>query len=174
MEPQLQQTDFAILKLTKEQVPAVARIEAELFSAPWSEKAFADTLGMEHVLFYTASVDSRVAGYCGIYLAADEGEITNVAVAPEYRGRKIAQILLQTVMARAHQKGAQRIFLEVRSRNDPAIGLYQKQGFRTIGTRKNYYQYPQDDALVMMYEYADIYIKQQHEAEPPAIKYIDK
>lgn len=77
-------------------------------------------------------------------------------------------------MARAHQKGAQRIFLEVRSRNDPAIGLYQKQGFRTIGTRKNYYQYPQDDALVMMYEYADIYIKQQHEAEPPAIKYIDK
>lgn len=152
--------DFAILKLTKEQVPEVARIETELFSTPWSEKAFADTLGMEHVLFYTASVEGRVAGYCGIYLAADEGEITNVAVAPEYRRRNIAQSLLRTVMAQARQKGARRIFLEVRSRNDPAICLYQKHGFTVIGTRKNYYQYPQDDALVMMYEYADIDTKE--------------
>ncbi len=152
--------DFAILKLTKEQVPEVARIETELFSTPWSEKAFADTLGMEHVLFYTASVEGRVAGYCGIYLAADEGEITNVAVAPEYRRRNMAQSLLRTVMAQARQKGARRIFLEVRSRNDPAICLYQKHGFIVIGTRKNYYQYPQDDALVMMYEYADIDTKE--------------
>lgn len=175
MEPQLRQADFIILKLTKEQVPAVARMEAELFSVPWSEKAFADTLGMEHVLFYTASVDGRLAGYCGIYLAADEGEITNVAVAPEYRRRKIAQSLLLTVMAEAHEKGAQRIFLEVRSRNAAAISLYRKHGFAVIGTRGNYYQYPQDDALVMMYEYADIYTKKQQEADPsPDTKYIDK
>ena len=161
METGLPSADLVILKLTKEHVPAVAKLEAELFSVPWSEKAFADTLGMEHVFFYTAFVAGRLAGYCGIYIAADEGEITNVAVAPQYRRRRIAQSLLQTVMDRARQNGVGRIFLEVRSRNDPAVRLYQKYGFETIGTRKNYYRYPQDDALVMMYENADIYTKQQ-------------
>lgn len=160
METGVPPKGLVIVKLEKEHVPAVAKLEAELFSVPWSAKAFADTLEMDHVFFYTAFADGQVAGYCGIYIAADEGEITNVAVAPQYRRRNIGQRLLQTVMARALQEGVQRIFLEVRSRNDPAICLYQNNGFQTIGTRKNYYQYPRDDALVMMCENADIYTKQ--------------
>lgn len=134
----------------------VAEIEAEVFSAPWSAKAFTDTLTMENVLFYVAIAEGEVAGYCGLYLAADEGEITNVASAPGWRRQKIAQRLLLKTMAEAHDRGAQRIFLEVRSQNAPAVGLYQKAGFYAVGRRKNYYQHPQDDALVMMYEYADI------------------
>ena len=101
------------------------------------------------------SAGEEVAGYCGIYLAADEGEITNVAVAAAYRRHKIAEMLLQETMAKAREKGAERIFLEVRSRNDPAIKLYLKSGFRQIGMRKNYYTAPDDDALVMVYDSAD-------------------
>lgn len=145
-----------IIEMAESDVPAVAAIEAEVFSVPWSAQAFADTLAMGHVLFYVAMVDGEVAGYCGIYLAADEGEVTNVAVAPGYRRHKIAETLLHKTMAEAHGRGAQRFFLEVRSQNAPAIRLYQKAGFRVIGSRKNYYQYPQDDALVMMHEFADI------------------
>lgn len=146
---------LTITEMEAAHVEAVAAIEAELFSAPWSKQAFADTLSMDNVLFYTALVNGKVAGYCGIYLAADEGEITNVAVKPSFRRRKIAQALLERIMAQAHERGAQQIFLEVRSHNEPAIHLYQKAGFLQIGVRKNYYQKPQEDALVMMFRYAD-------------------
>lgn len=144
------------IKMDKSHIARVAEIEAEVFSAPWSAKAFTDTLTMGNVLFYVALAEGEVAGYCGLYLAADEGEITNVAAAPGWRRQKIAQRLLQRTMAEAHSRGAQRIFLEVRSQNTPAVGLYHKTGFHTVGRRKNYYQRPQDDALVMMYDYADI------------------
>lgn len=151
-----QKINVDIIKMTKEHIYSVSSIEAEVFSMPWSYQAFEDTLSMEEALFYVAMTDGKVAGYCGIYLAADEGEITNVASAPEYRRQNVARRLLRAVMTKARQKGAKRIFLEVRSQNHPAVSLYQKTGFRTVGRRKNYYQYPQDDALVMMYEYADI------------------
>jgi len=149
-------SNLNITKMNKDHIAGVAEIEAKVFSAPWSARAFRDTLTMEHALFYVALAQGEVAGYCGIFLAADEGEITNVAAAPGWRRQKIAQRLLQKTMAEAHNRGAQRIFLEVRSRNAPAVGLYQKAGFHTVGRRKNYYQRPQDDALVMMYEYVDI------------------
>ena len=147
--------NFNIVKMTESQVEAVARLEAQVFSTPWSKQALMDTLLEEHILFYTALADEDVAGHCGIYLAADEGEITNVAVAPPFRRHKVAQELLEKTMAKAYEKGARKIFLEVRSQNEPAIRLYQKAGFYQIGVRKNYYQKPQDDALVMMFQYAD-------------------
>ena len=147
--------NFNIVKMTESQVEVVARLEAQVFSTPWSKQALMDTLLEEHILFYTALADEDVAGYCGIYLAADEGEITNVAVAPPFRRHKVAQELLEKTMAKAYEKGARKIFLEVRSQNEPAIRLYQKAGFYQIGVRKNYYQKPQDDALVMMFQYAD-------------------
>lgn len=147
--------NFNIVKMTESQVEAVARLEAQVFSTPWSRQALMDTLLEEHILFYTALADEDVAGYCGIYLAADEGEITNVAVEPPFRRHKVAQELLEKTMAKAYEKGARKIFLEVRSQNEPAIRLYQKAGFYQIGVRKNYYQKPQDDALVMMFQYAD-------------------
>lgn len=147
--------NIKITKMEPGQIPQVAQIEAEIFSVPWSEQAFVNALSMEQALFYTAAAGERVAGYCGIFLAADEGEITNVAVAPAYRRNKIAEKLLHKVMAEAEDKGARRIFLEVRSSNTPAIQLYQKAGFQTAGRRKNYYRYPTEDALVMMHESAD-------------------
>lgn len=147
--------NIKLIKMKKTHIPYVAAIESETFSAPWSERAFADTLTMENVIFLIASVNDRVAGYCGIYLAADEGEITNVAVAASYRRNKIAWMLLHETMKKAGEKGAQRIFLEVRSQNEPAIRLYRKTGFQKIGVRRNYYTHPDDDALVMMHDSAD-------------------
>ncbi len=146
-----------IIKMENAHIAKVAAIERETFSVPWSEQAFTDTLFMENVIFYAASVNGEVAGYCGIYLAADEGEITNVAVSLPYRRHKIAGMLLHETIETACEKGAQRIFLEVRSQNGPAIQLYRKTGFEVIGIRKNYYAFPDDDALVMMYDSADKY-----------------
>ena len=83
-----------IKRMTKEHLTSVAEIEAEVFSVPWTRQGFADTLTMENVIFLVAEEERTVVGYCGIYLAADEGEITNVAVSPFRRRKGIADRLL--------------------------------------------------------------------------------
>ena len=154
-ESKREKTNYNIIKMIPEHIVQAAAIEAEVFSVPWTARGFADALGLDYTLFYAACVDSILVGYCGIYLAADEGEITNVAVSYKYRRHGIAQALVQHTLLQAHSKGSQRIFLEVRSSNEPAISLYTKLGFHVKGKRKNFYQSPLEDALVMMYEYAD-------------------
>lgn len=152
-DPDGNKTD--IVRMGMEHIPQIAAIEAEAFSSPWSEKGFADTLTMKHVLFYAAVTQGRVTGYCGIYLAADEGELTNIAVAGGFRRQHIADRLLDTALPEAFARGAARVFLEVRMSNAPAVSLYEKHGFSIAGTRKGFYQFPQEDALVMVRESAD-------------------
>lgn len=139
-----------IKKMTGEEVPAVAELEKRIFSMPWSEQGFYDTLTMENVIFLTAIEDGQLLGYCGIYLAADEGEITNVAVAPEHRRRGIAERLVRTLLEETKPLGIRNYILEVRASNAGAIGLYRKLGFAVSGVRKNFYQKPAEDAVVMM------------------------
>lgn len=144
-----QKPDVRIMRMTSAQAAQAAAIEADIFSMPWSEQAFVDALACEQALFYTAVIDGRAAGYCGIYLAADEGEITNVAVAASFRRLGIAERLLARLLAEAADRGARQIFLEVRVSNTPAIKLYEKLNFKVVGSRKGFYQSPSEDALVM-------------------------
>lgn len=139
-----------IKRMTGKEVPAVAELERQIFSMPWSEQGFYDTLTMENVIFLTAMEDRQLLGYCGIYLAADEGEITNVAVAPEYRRRGIAERLVRRLLEETKPLGIRNYILEVRASNEGAIGLYRKLGFSVSGVRKNFYQKPKEDAVVMM------------------------
>ena len=141
-----------IKRMTKEHLTSVAEIEAEVFSVPWTKQGFADTLTMENVIFLVAEDEGAVVGYCGIYLAADEGEITNVAVSPFWRRKGIADMLLRNLLDQAKKRGIIRFILEVRCSNKPAIELYQKYGFKTQGIRKNFYDKPKEDAYVMILE----------------------
>lgn len=133
-------------------IEAVAALESEIFSMPWSAQGFEDTLCREDVLFLVASEADHVLGYVGVYCTADEGEITNVAVAPSARRQGIGQKLLADLIGRLAQKEIYRIVLEVRVSNEPAIRLYEKQGFVTMGKRKNFYEKPVEDAYVMVRE----------------------
>lgn len=139
-----------IREMTASDIDAVAALEAELFSMPWSAQGFADTLCREDVLFLVACEDDSLLGYVGVYCTADEGEITNVAVAQTARRRGIGQELLRHLIDQLVQRGIGRIVLEVRVSNDPAIRLYEKQGFVTMGKRKNFYEKPTEDAYVMV------------------------
>ena len=137
-----------IRKMTFEDVKTVAQIEKECFSLPWSEASFEDSLAREDTVFLVCE-DQEVVGYIGMYLSFEEGEITNVAVTPSYRQRGCGNLLIQAIKEEAKARAAESVILEVRVSNVPAISLYKKHGFEEIGIRKNFYEHPSEDAIIM-------------------------
>lgn len=137
-----------------------ACIEKECFSMPWSEKSFADSLKREDTVFLVSEMEGRIAGYIGMYICLEEADITNVAVGTAYRKQGCGKALVSAVIELAKKKQIEKIFLEVRVSNAPAISLYEKMGFQKIGIRKNFYEHPQEDAYIMQISpKADEFIK---------------
>lgn len=127
----------------------VTEIAASVFRRPWSRQGFAKALPMENTCFLVAEENNRILGYCGIYMASDEGEIINVAVGRQHQRKGIADALLKELLLTANKKGVSRFFLEVRASNYAAIRLYEKNGFRKQGIRRGFYKEPSEDAYVM-------------------------
>lgn len=127
----------------------VMPIERELFSVPWTETGFFTFLMREGALFLVAEEEGKIQGYCGVIMAADEGDITNVAVSGQYHRRGIGTLLVKELMSQCASMGIRELFLEVRESNEAARKLYEKLGFEEIGVRKLYYQEPAEDAVLM-------------------------
>ena len=138
-----------IRTMQKGDVAAVAALEAQIFPMPWSAAGFADTLPREDIIFLVAYEQDELLGYVGIYCTLDEGEITNVAVAPAARRRGIARALLTELKQQLACRNVARIVLEVRVSNEPAIRLYKQMGFSVLGVRKNFYEKPTEDAYII-------------------------
>lgn len=130
-------------------VPAVARLEEEAFSMPWSEQALLESLHNGHSIFLVADADGEVAGYMGLYTVLDEADVTNVAVFQKYRRQGIGRQLLASMMELAREQGICVMNLEVRAGNVAAIALYEQMGFVKLGVRKNFYEKPREDAWIM-------------------------
>lgn len=127
----------------------VSEIEKEVFSIPWSLEAFQDSLLLKHTIYLVAAEGDKVLGYCGMYHVMNEGEIVNVAVAPEFRRQQVAKKLLEFLFFESVKREIDSFFLEVRESNAPAIGLYESFGFEQVGIRKNFYEQPRENAIVM-------------------------
>lgn len=127
----------------------VVRIEQQLFSRPWSRQGFVDSLQAENTIYLTALADGRVAGYCGLLQVLDEADITNVAVDSEFRRHGIARAMLSELFAQAEKSGISALTLEVRRSNAPALALYESLGFENCGIRRNFYEAPVEDAVIM-------------------------
>ena len=143
-----------IVPMNADHLDEVAELERICFSVPWSRKMLAEELDNLLSAFLVALDDSdNVVGYAGLQVVLDEGYITNVAVRPECRRQGIAGKLLQVFLDFA--KGNQLAFLtlEVRASNYDAIALYGSRGFRSVGRRKNYYEHPREDAIIMTLEF---------------------
>lgn len=140
-----------IREMTWDDLDEVMVIENENFSVPWTETGFFTFLMRQDALFLVAEDENtnEVVGYCGIVMAADEGDITNVSVKKELQGQGIGTLLVKELEQRMQEFGVISIFLEVRQSNIPAITLYEKQGFERMGIRKNYYTDPVEDAITM-------------------------
>lgn len=138
-----------VCEMTEEDVEEVSRIEEETFSMPWSRDAFLEMITCEYAFYMIAKENGTVLGTCGIRNMCGDGEITNVAIKESERGRGIGELLVRTCMEESRKIGVRSYTLEVRESNLPAISLYQKLGFETEGVRKNFYDHPTEDALIM-------------------------
>ena len=142
-------SDIIVRKMQPEDLLQVCEIEKDNFSLPWSEKSFLESMERDDTLFLVALDREEVAGYLGCYCVAGEGEITNVAVKLSHRRQGVGGKLLETLYEEAKALHTQEFFLEVRESNEAAIGLYSRQGFVKEGVRKNFYEQPVENAVIM-------------------------
>ncbi|MGN0473612.1 MAG: ribosomal protein S18-alanine N-acetyltransferase [Acutalibacteraceae bacterium] len=140
--------NIQIVPMAAEHISAIASIERECFSAPWSEKALAEELDVPSAVFVTALADGEVAGYVGMHHLDDVGYICNVAVSSDYRGMGIGGQLLEYLIDYARKNSLSEITLEVRTSNQAARKLYEKSGFERLGTRPNFYSNPKENAEI--------------------------
>ena len=138
-----------IRSMTLEDCAQVAAIETMSFSMPWSLHAFTETIGNPNYRFLVAEEDGEILGYCGFVYVLDEAEIPNVCVSADARRRGIGRALMEELVQRARELGIVTLHLEVRQSNIPAQNLYRSIGFEDIGIRKNFYDLPKEDAILM-------------------------
>ena len=132
-------------------VQRVADIERVAFGDPWPAQAFTELLAQPHVRAYAVEGDDgTLAGYALASVAADQGEILNLAVDPRIRRRGLGRLLLHALLEMFQRESVASVFLEVRQSNEAAIGLYRGAGFRPLSTRKRYYRHPTENAVTMV------------------------
>lgn len=143
-----QQVSFRKMEL--KDVEDVWEIEKLSFRSPWSKESFIQEMQVnDKARYVVAELGDTLVGYGGMWFIVDEAHITNIAVHPDYRGRKIGEQLVMAMIETAAKENIQRLTLEVRVNNTPAINLYKKLGFQEAGIRKGYYTDTGEDALIM-------------------------
>ena len=143
-------TRITLLPMTEAYAPGAARLDQITFPGEaWSEEAFLREARTPTSFYVVAVLGEEVVGFAGMQQVLDEGYITNVAVFPPYRRRGVAGKLLDVFLRFARANHLAFLTLEVRPSNAAAIALYTRFGFREAGRRRNYYDLPKEDALIL-------------------------
>ena len=140
---------ITIREMTLADVDRVCVLEEMAFSMPWHRESFLEMIGNENACYLVGMINDAVVASCGLRNIVGDGEITNVVTAADMRGKGIAEKMLLKLMEQGIQMGVEAFTLEVRKSNEAAIHLYEKLGFVTEGIRKNFYEEPVEDALIM-------------------------
>ena len=143
--------------MAAEHLDRLEQLERMCFSRPWSKKMLAEELDNQCAAFLVAGEPEmeKAGGYAGLLVAADEGYSTNVAVDPSCRRQGVAAQLLQVFDNFAKGNHLAFLTLEERPSNAAAIALYEGFGFREVGRRRNYYDLPKEDALILTKYYTE-------------------
>lgn len=145
-------TDAIVERLSSdEDLDAVAALEADAFSNPWTREMLARELRQSDVarVYVLRAMGKRVAAFCACWLVFDELHINTIAVDPSLRRQGLAVRLMHHVLADAAREGAEQATLEVRRSNEPALELYRRLGFVVEAVRPRYYTSPEEDALIL-------------------------
>ena len=137
------------VRVERAHLAAIAQLEREAFVHPWSEEALA-LLCTDAAFAYVILEGERALSYGGMMCVAGEGQITNIATAPDHRGQGLGAKVMAALLEKAREMGLSPVSLEVRESNAPAIALYEKFGFTVAGKRPRFYTNPVETALVML------------------------
>ncbi|MBR1775639.1 ribosomal protein S18-alanine N-acetyltransferase [bacterium] len=159
--------EIFIKPMTKDDVEAVVEIEKEAYGKHhWAKSSFYDEMSNNLARYYAVkTLNGELVGYAGTWHIIDEGHITTIAVKNDYLRNHIGEAIIHSIIEDCYKDGVKYLTLEVRVSNTPAIKLYEKYGFQSLGTRKGYYQDNNEDALIMWTEnifydkFKSLYIK---------------
>lgn len=136
-----------IRDMKREDLPNIMKLEKELFSTAWEEEMFLEEIEKQYA--YVLEIKDIIIGYICGWKLFDEFNITNIAVTKEFQRNGFGAKLVKFLISKLLNEKCFKFFLEVRESNSSAKMLYKKIGFKLIGSRKNYYHSPQEDALVL-------------------------
>ena len=145
----MQRNNGQILPLLPRHIAQIARIEQQCFTDPWSEAVLESELDAPLARYFVYEEDGQVLGYIGTRMIFDTCEIANVAVHPDHRRKGIAQTLYRALEEECNRNGIRWMDLEVRESNAGAQAFYRCCGFFEVGKRRNYYESPREDAILM-------------------------
>lgn len=134
---------------TRREMDRILEIERLCFNPPWTEGQLLSEMYSGDAVFLVSREGGEISGYCNFHRAGDQAEMYKVAVHPDYRRHGLAENMILSCIGWARDKKCTSVFLEVRRSNAPAIALYEKLGFTSVGIRKNYYDSPREDGIVM-------------------------
>lgn len=140
-----------IRRMCQEDAEAVAVLEKMNFSVPWSKQSIREAAAREDNIYVVAEEDGEILGYAGAWGVFGEADITNVCVRTESRKKGIGTKLMHFLMEEGKKRNIRTFFLEVRESNAAAILLYEKIGFQKVGVRRNFYEKPVENGIVMSY-----------------------
>ena len=152
--PVVKLKEIYITPMTKDDVEDVVAIEEEAYGKHhWAKASFYDEMSNNLAKYYCAKTsDGELVGYAGTWHIIDEGHITTIAVKKEYYRNHIGEAIIHKIIEDCYKNNIKYLTLEVRVSNIPAIKLYEKYGFQSLGARKGYYQDNNEDALIMWTE----------------------
>lgn len=143
---------LAIRRMRQEDVTFVAELERQIFTDAWSENALAETLEQKQTILLTAFEDKKLIGYVILYYVLEEGEIARIAVSPKHRRQGVGARLLLELESLCVDNGISKLLLDVRESNVSAYAFYEEHGFVKDGIRKNFYNAPKENAILMSCE----------------------
>lgn len=144
-------SDITIRPMEEKDLDEVCRMEEEAFSMPWHRESFLEMIQNENALYLVALDEkNEILGSCGVLNIVGDGSVTNVVVDQKYRNQGIGSLLMKELLKQGEENlGIEAFTLEVRVSNLNAIRLYEKMGFENVGIRKNFYEKPTEDAIIM-------------------------
>lgn len=147
-----------IRPMQPEDIPFATLIEHESFGeSAWSAQSLQAELQRPDAVLLCARVKGEIAGYGGMRTVLDEGYVNDIAVLPAFRRQGVGFELVKALVRYAREKGLRFLTLEARASNQSAIRLYERAGFRDVGVRRGFYDFPKEDARLMT-----IFLDEEH------------
>lgn len=141
--------NIEIEKMNKSHLEEIKENLETEFDDFWNYNILKEELSSSNSKYIVAISKGEVIGFAGIKFALDQADIMNIVTRKDYRNKGVGTLLLNKLISICKEFKAKSIFLEVNEDNRPAIKLYEKIGFKSVGIRKNYYK--DKNGIVMSY-----------------------